>query len=83
MPVFFRLRFSDYLFAMRIIWKRQEAASQPLTSSNVSAVGEDTSVSFTTPENETLFRNVLKELNIQFTESNQPQVRSWLDSVFG
>lgn len=83
MPRYFRMKFSDSCKATQEVWKRQVASSVAHSGFHTSARGMDASVWTQDAKGEELFRQVLDELHISYSEDDKQQVITCLDSFFG
>lgn len=80
---YFRMSFRDSCKATQEVWCRQLAALVPRSGFHTSAKGADASVWTEDKKGEELFRLVLDELQIQYSEATEQQVVTCLDSIFG
>lgn len=76
---YFQMKYRDYSHTAEKLWERQDNLGLPHTRLHSSFSEMDGSVWITDPIGEASFREVLQDLAISFTESDQQEVRTWLD----
>ncbi len=77
---YFQMKYKGYWKAAEELWERQDNLNVPHISLHSSFSGMDGSVWTPDAIGEASFRKVLQDLNIAFTESDQQEVRTWLDA---